>query len=171
MKRVIWMCCLALMMTAGVSFASVIDAPHNETYGIKCSSCHNYSLWWQYSPTTQNPAPSDHTAIVDAVCMTCHSGAGSEPKVLTHSSTVMNSTLHGAWGVGCIACHDPHYQEQLTWVGSATEPYLVTGTISAVTYDSVLNQTAVTYAGATANAKWPAEGTLLSDPDWANKSL
>ncbi|MDD5760007.1 MAG: cytochrome c3 family protein, partial [Desulfobulbaceae bacterium] len=170
MKKLILMCCLVLMTASG-SLAAVIDAPHNDTYGIKCSACHSYSLWWQYSPTTQNPAPNDHTAIVDAVCMTCHSGSGPQPKAMTHSSTVMNSTLHGAWGVGCMACHNPHYQDQLTWAGTATSPYLVTGTINGAVYDSILDQTTITYANATTNVNWPVEGALASDPDWANKSL
>jgi hypothetical protein len=70
-----------------------------------------------------------------------------------------------------MACHNPHYQDQLKWVGSATEPYLVTGTISGVTYNSALEQTTITYANATTNTNWPAVGALVNDPDWTNKSV
>jgi len=164
------LCGLVALLAASVGQSSVIDAPHNETNGIKCSTCHSYSLWWQYSPTTQNSTPN-HTAIVDAVCMTCHSGSGQAPKALTHSSTVMDSTVHGTWGVGCMDCHNPHYQDQLKWVGSVTEPYLVTATISGVTYNTGLDQTTISYTNATSNTNWPASGALSNDLDWSNKSL
>ena len=160
---------LAFVLLAQIASAAVIDAPHN---AITCSTCHSYSLWWQYSPTSQNPPPDDHPAIVDAVCLTCHKdGAGGLPKALTHSSAVINSGLHETWGVGCTACHNPHSQEQLTWVGTTTEPYLITGTISGISYNSSLDQSTITYSAATGNQNWPAEGALSSDPDWGNKSL
>ena len=170
MKRLNLLWSFLFLLLVATAQASVIDAPHNETQKISCSSCHSYSLWWQYSPTTQNPAPNDHTAIVDAVCMKCHGNSGAEAKAMTHSSTMMDSTLHGDWGVGCMACHNPHYQGQLAWVGSV-EPYLVTGTISNVAYDSNLDQSTITYTGATINPNWPAAGDLPTDLDWANKSL
>ncbi|MBU4153690.1 MAG: DUF1566 domain-containing protein [Proteobacteria bacterium] len=156
------------VLISRIAMASVVDAPHNE---ISCSTCHSYSLWWQYSPASQNPGPNDHASIVESVCMDCHDGSRDIPAVTTHSSTVINSTVHGVWGVGCTSCHNPHYQDQLDWVGSATEPYLVTGTILGLTYDSILNQSTIAYGGATENQHWPQVGVLSTDPDWANKSV
>ena len=160
---------LAFILLARVASAAVIDAPHN---AITCATCHSYSLWWQYSPTSLSPPPDDHTAIVDTVCLACHQdGSGGLPKALTHSATVIGSNLHGIWGVGCTACHNPHSQDQLNWIGTATEPYLVTGTISAATYDSVLGVSTISYTTLTGNPNWPAEGVLATDQDWDNKSL
>ena len=161
---------VGVLVMAVVAQASVIDAPHNQTNGINCATCHSYSLWWQYSPTEQSPN-SDHAAISDAVCLSCHNAAGSQPAALTHSSAVINSTLHETWGVGCTACHNPHHQEQLSWVGTATEPYLASGTISTVTYNSSLAQSTIVYANATTKPNWPPSGEEEADPDWANKSL
>lgn len=170
MKMKILICTIMALMAAAAGPAAVIDAPHNETTGIKCASCHSYSLWWEYSPTTLHANP-DHREIVDAVCRGCHSGSGPGPKALTHSSAVMGSTLHDTWGVGCMDCHNPHYQDQLQWVGSATGPYLITGTIAAAAYNADLDQTTVDYSDATSHPHWPAVGTESADPDWANKSL
>ncbi|MDP2107150.1 MAG: hypothetical protein Q8J76_14230, partial [Desulfobulbaceae bacterium] len=83
------------VLISRIAMASVVDAPHNE---ISCSTCHSYSLWWQYSPASQNPGPNDHASIVESVCMDCHDGSRDIPAVTTHSSTVINSTVHGVWG-------------------------------------------------------------------------
>ncbi|MDD5757839.1 MAG: Calx-beta domain-containing protein [Desulfobulbaceae bacterium] len=161
--------CLAFVLLAQITSAAVVDAPHNT---ISCTTCHSYSLWWQYSPTTQSPAPDDHSTIVNTVCMICHKIAtGSVPKALTHSSTIIDSSLHGIWGVGCTSCHNPHYQEQLNWIGTSSEPYLVTGTISTSTYDSHLDQSTISYSNATENQNWPPDGAFDTDQDWGNKSL
>jgi len=159
--------CLVVVLFARLASATVLDAPHNL---ISCSTCHSYSLWWQYSPTSQSQDP-DHTAIVDAVCMTCHNGGSGIPAVATHASTVMNSNLHGIWGVGCTSCHNPHYQEQLHWVGSTSVPYLVTGVISGLTYDESAGLSTISYGEATENLNWPPEGSQSTDVDWGNKSL
>ena len=161
---------VGVLVLAVVAQASVIDAPHNPTNGINCATCHSYSLWWQYSPTEQNPNP-DHEAIRDAVCLSCHSASGGQPAALTHSSAVINSALHETWGVGCTACHNPHQQDQLFWIGTATEPYLASGTISTVTYNGSLDQSTIAYTNATAKPNWPPVGEGEADPDWANKSL
>jgi hypothetical protein len=161
---------LLLTVTAPVH-ALVIDAPHNSANSISCATCHSYSLWWQYSPTNQSSTP-DHAAIVDSVCMTCHDGSHDQPLALTHSSAVVGTVSHGTWGVGCTDCHNPHSQEQLSWVGSGSSPYLVSGTITGVAYsDPPVDQTTITYSVATTNSNWPVAGSASSDPDWANKSV
>ncbi|MDD5759782.1 MAG: hypothetical protein PHI06_11960, partial [Desulfobulbaceae bacterium] len=61
MKRLSLLCSVMLLMAVTTANASVIDAPHNETHGYTCSSCHTYSLWWKYSPTANDPG---YTGIV-----------------------------------------------------------------------------------------------------------
>ena len=153
---------MALAMAA-IGGASVIDAPHNETNGISCTTCHTYSLWWQYSPASATSNP-DKTTVVVALCSTCHGAGGTAPQVLTHSSATIGSTTYGTWSRGCTDCHNPHYQGQLAWIGTTPSPYLVTGSIASVTYDSVAKQSTITYAGATSNVNWPVTA-------WGNKSL
>ncbi|MDA8160602.1 MAG: cytochrome c3 family protein, partial [Desulfobacteraceae bacterium] len=152
-----------MLCAAVASRASVIDAPHNSSNGISCTTCHSYSLWWQYSPATTTSTP-DKATVVNAVCSTCHGAGGTAPQAVTHSSTTIGSTTYGTWSQGCTDCHNPHYQSQLAWIGTTPSPYLVTGSISSVTYDSVANQSTITYAGATSNTNWPVTA-------WNNKSL
>lgn len=168
MNRGVFLCgtLLLLMVTAGQ--AAVTDAPHNDSYGISCTSCHSYSFWWQYSPAQK---ASGFASLVDTMCLDCHDANGSGPNVLTHSSATIGSVSHGTWERACTACHNPHNQDQLAWAGTATTPYLITGTITAVSYDSGSKQTTLTYAEASSNAKWPAVGATAADLDWANKSL
>ncbi|MFW8602265.1 Ig-like domain-containing protein [Desulfobacterota bacterium M19] len=161
---------LVILLVATSAQAYVIDAPHNETNGITCSSCHTYSLWWQYSPSDQRATTPDRNTIVNTVCMQCHNGSGTAPAARTHSSAVIGSPLHGTWGIGCTDCHDPHYQGQLSWVGTPTSPFLITGTINSATYDSAMNQTTIKYSSPTTNTNWPPSGAAASDQDWANKS-
>lgn len=109
------------------NYGSVLDAPHNYTKGISCSSCHSYSVWWQFSPMEQD---SKYSMKADAICFGCHGfGPGAIPVV--HSSSAMNF-LHretlGTWTSKCVDCHNPHKQEQLDWRGTdGTNLYLVTG--------------------------------------------
>jgi len=161
---------LLLWLTAVVAQAAVTDAPHNETNGISCVSCHTYSIWWRYSPAKTQ---SNFVSIVDTICFDCHKDAGTGPKALTHSSAVIGVTTHGTWERACSVCHNPHHQDQLEWAGSATKPYLVTGTISgvSVSYNSVSKETTITYSDATNNLSWPAVGESAEALDWANKSL
>jgi len=156
-----------LWLTAVTGQATVTDAPHNDTNGITCTSCHRYSLWWQYSPAQQQ---TGFATLVDTLCADCHKDGGTGPKVFTHSSTVVNTGNHGDWGRACTACHDPHYQGQLDWSASVPSPYLVTGTILTVAYDSLAKQTTITYDLPTPNPAWPAVGQLADSRDWANKS-
>ena len=158
---------ILLWLTAASAQASVTDAPHNETNDIRCNSCHTYSFWWQYSPAQKQSA---FAALVYTLCNGCHNNTGNGPQVLTHSSEVIVSTNHGSWERACTACHNPHYQDQLTWAGSDPNLYLVTGTITEVSYNSSSKQTTITYNGATTNANWPAIGESAGNRDWANKS-
>ena len=137
---------LVLLAATSVQ-ASVIDAPHNETNGIQCTTCHTYSLWWQYSPTTQNAAPNDRGTLASAICNKCHDGNHSAyPPMLSHSSINTGSTT-GTWNTSCIDCHDPHYQAQLDWSATdAAQLYLITGTIDSVT-DNVNGTSDLGYSG------------------------
>jgi len=134
---------------ATASMASVIDAPHDDSSGVTCSSCHSYSLWWRYSPINQSITPSKST-IVNDVCNKCHDGSKAQiPTQRTHSSTVIGSSLHDVWEIACVDCHDPHFQGQLDWVATnLSYPaglYLVKGTIGAVAIGTVANTTNLSY--------------------------
>ncbi|MDA8159403.1 MAG: hypothetical protein M0T76_01580, partial [Desulfobacteraceae bacterium] len=86
MKRLVSIGGLIMALAvAAIGRASVIDAPHNDTNGISCTTCHTYSLWWQYSPASPTSTPDKATVVV-ALCSTCHGAGGSAPQVLTHSS-------------------------------------------------------------------------------------
>ncbi len=130
----------AIVTTAS---ADIIDAPHNGTNGIVCSDCHTYSVWWQFSPTSQSPAPHSHTDIVDSICTRCHRDGGSALSVNSHSSQGMGNmhrTELGDWSTACTDCHDPHIQAQLYWLGTEdADLLLVTGTIVASSLHAVLN--------------------------------
>lgn len=171
-KQIFSLLCLYLLLTTSTPQASIIDAPHNNNNHIKCGSCHSYSLWWKYSPSTQNIVPG-RDAIINTVCMQCHDIGGTAPLARTHSAAVIGSTTYhsGVWGVGCTTCHNPHLQEQLAWVGTATSPYLITGTIDSVVSNSPqTGQTIVTYSAATTNANWPPEGLTSDNRSWSNKN-
>ncbi len=155
-----------ILLTAATVQASVIDAPHNETNGIQCSTCHTYSLWWQYSPADQSPAPHDHGAIVSAICSRCHDGSHpAYPPMLSHSSTNTGSTT-GTWNTSCTDCHDPHFQAQLDWASTyAAKLYLITGTIDSVT-DNGNGTSSLSYSGAPADN---LTGDWTSRARWSKK--
>ena len=124
---------LAVFLIAKNSFASVTDPPHNPAHGINCGDCHSYSLWWKYSPDTQNTAPgTTHADITNAICSKCHNDSSLYPNVMTHNGT----SYYDGWSLNCVDCHDPHYQAQLAWLNDATNPatieevFLVTGHFS-----------------------------------------
>ena len=161
---------MLLIFTATSIQASVIDAPHNDTNHISCVSCHSYSLWWKYSPNSQHT--SDHKTLVISVCMACHETGGYAPMAKTHSALTMGSTYYdGEWAIGCTECHNPHYQEQLNWIGTSTSPFLINGVITDVAINTPQpGQSTITYSGATTNPGWPAEGAAANDLDWARKN-
>lgn len=151
--------------------ASVIDAPHNQTHQVGCGACHKYSLWWQYSPAKQNTSPS-YEILINSLCLSCHDENGNAPLAKTHSAQVMNSTSYhgGNWSIACTTCHDPHYQDQLNWILSVANPFLVTGTIDSVSVNTELEETTVTYSNASTNESWPSQGLTDQDFDWARKN-
>ncbi|MFW8602369.1 choice-of-anchor Q domain-containing protein [Desulfobacterota bacterium M19] len=121
-----------ICLGAGPANASIIDAPHNETNNISCVNCHNYSLWWQYSPLLSNPQL--RSAKTNTVCLTCHGDSGPEITEVTHASAAIGPAHRAAlgdWSRACIDCHDPHFQDQLNWSQSvpADTLYLVTGAL------------------------------------------
>ena len=117
------------------SYGSVVDAPHNDTWGVTCGDCHSYTLWWQYSPTA---SATNYGTIANVICVNCHA-------YTTHSSTGINP-----WSGKCVDCHSAHYQAQLDWRASnASDLYLVKGKIGVnfsvhdgqTTFDYVLTDT------------------------------
>ncbi|MBU0673893.1 MAG: hypothetical protein KJ950_04550 [Proteobacteria bacterium] len=151
--------------------AYYLDAPHNESNGIYCYTCHTNSAWWwtnlQDPDDPTNPDATTHNAI----CLGCHDPASVTPlkgpaKAVHASSTT--DTSHGTWSTQCTECHDPHYQGQLDWL---TDPnlYLATGDfntgLGALDYNIGGNYTTIGFGSVVAN-----------DPDfnipasWYNKS-
>ena len=160
----------AVALSAGAVGASVIDAPHNETNNIKCGQCHAYSLWWTYSPAASSANPP-YNVIADAVCDTCHGPGKAQFNKVTHSSANMGGdhSVAGPWERKCVDCHNPHFQEQLSYLPGAPDytaadlaqaggVYLAQGTMSAIT-DNGDGTTTFAYAD------------LLTDPAWADMSL
>lgn len=152
--------------------ASVIDAPHNETHAVKCGDCHAYSVWWQYSPAASNTSPP-YTQITNGLCNKCHAPGGSAPNKIGHNWESMaetHDTYLGTWDTKCLDCHNPHYQDQLTWLsvdpGLSSELSLVTGTISAgsLQINSADNTTTLIYKNADGHLNW------LNPALWAEKS-
>ena len=119
---------------AGLSWAAVNDAPHNENSGVTCGRCHSYSVWWRYSPAAALGA-STFGVIANTVCLQCHGDpAGQAPYKKAHSSASFETIQHGDWSTNCVDCHDPHLQAQLNWRDTDSQNlYLVTGTIGADT--------------------------------------
>ncbi len=111
-------------------FAASVDAPHNQTNAIHCSTCHSYSAWWQYSPTDTNSA--GYSNFTSVLCLSCHGANGPAPIMLRHDSANL-SDKHGLWSTACIDCHDPHQQDQLSWRSAYSDAlFLVTGRISTM---------------------------------------
>ncbi len=107
MKKVFLILFITLLI-GSFAQASIIDAPHNETNFVSCSTCHNYSLWWQSSPITDSGV---RETISNAICLNCHEETG-------HSSVGMGDAHRdelGLWSLPCVDCHSVHLQEQLNW--------------------------------------------------------
>ncbi|MDA8159761.1 MAG: cytochrome c3 family protein [Desulfobacteraceae bacterium] len=171
---------LAAVLSMGTARASVIDAPHNDTHGVACGSCHAYSLWWQYSPTS--PSSSAYGTVTDGVCNSCHGPGGAQFQKVSHSSVSMgsahNATL-GDWSTKCVDCHNPHLQQQLSWLpatatfGDGTRAgglYLVEGTISGIT-DNGNGTTTITYTNADAASPWADTSRWTAKEGTAGRGL
>ena len=177
MKEIIFSLCFLLF--AGIANATVLDAPHNETHNIGCNSCHNYSLWWEYSPVKMSPAPKEHHIIVTTLCEKCHFEGAAIPWQVDHSHLGVGDehrTELGDWITACTDCHNPHHQEQLTWNTLVPqELYLVTGEID---FDSIVhsgNETTFDYVNISQglDSYWDSENTTMwaDDPQrWSQKT-
>nr|MBF0223628.1 cytochrome c3 family protein [Desulfobulbaceae bacterium] len=176
MKRLSLLCSIVVLLTATAVQAAVLDAPHNETNGITCNSCHSYSLWWQYSPAEQHSAPN-YAGISTAVCNQCHGDADTYAAHI-HSKASTNPASSYLWAndANCVDCHDPHEQEQLYWKNDAAapeDPFLVTGVVSAGGINVVGNTTEITFDGtALVNLRgtWPMDDVDPLAVDWTNKN-
>ena len=130
------------------NYGSVIDAPHNETRGVKCVDCHSYSLWWKYSPAKTSTTPS-YATISNAVCAKCHGNA-------THASIPA-----GTWAMKCVDCHSAHDQAQVDWrtnTSDANDLYLVKGTITSIPTVTG-GQTTFSYSQVSAKLEWSDTAT------------
>ncbi len=154
-----------LILFSGSAGADIIDAPHNVTNMVSCSSCHKYSLWWRYSPVYGDTM--EHESVTNDVCMTCHASGGSAPYVNFHSSEAIGGQHRdeiGPWSKPCVACHDPHIQAQLDWL--AIDPsvdsklFFVTATIAPNSIIANEETTTFEYIATTVN-----------NEDWADPSL
>ncbi|MDT8335861.1 MAG: hypothetical protein RQ753_09190, partial [Desulfurivibrionaceae bacterium] len=131
---------LLVLCSATSGNALRLDYPHNVDNGIKCYHCHSEDpydgadLWWDgYT------GPDPDGSIYNWICYTrCHAGPDSSyykvdpnsrflgPEKVTHSTTTTGSSNY-SFTTECIACHDPHFQEQIRW--HATDViYVATGT-------------------------------------------
>ncbi len=143
------------------NYGAVLAAPHNETRGIRCASCHSYSLWWQYSPVSG--ADPLYPALATAMCTPCHGQGGAGQWIKEgHGSAAMGGRHRealGTWAVTCIDCHDPHDQGQLEWrTTDAQGLYLVTGTIAGqVTVQG--GETTFAYTADQVKAEWSDRAT------------
>lgn len=164
--NILWGVYLSLLMTS-TAMAMAIDAPHNDTVnGIRCGSCHTYSLWWRFSPAGAATTPS-RGELATTICLQCHNDpSGPIPYKKPHSGISFGaSAQHGDWSTNCTDCHDPHFQAQLDWLGSnGNELYLVTGTIGAAGsfVPNANGTTTFSYTTTTADPLWANPATWLN---------
>ena len=126
----VYLCCLILILFSAVVYVEFsgaqtteADYPHNvSSNNVSCTDCHVQAA----GPDLNLGSPP---MTVDAQCLTCHNEV-SAPFEETHSSLNTSGT-YGTWSVGCITCHDPHNQAQVSTYGP--ESYLYTSTSAAVT--------------------------------------
>ena len=105
------------------------DYPHNESNNVDCTDCHT-------SPRGETSVPGD------GLCLSCHTGTRA-PFENTHSS-LNTSGAYGTWSVGCITCHDPHAQQQVSKYSSSS--YLYSAESTSV--ESGTDFSSITRAGA-----------------------
>ncbi|MEW6429006.1 MAG: hypothetical protein AB1568_13330, partial [Thermodesulfobacteriota bacterium] len=138
---------------------SFLHAPHDQENGISCLSCHQYPFdaWPGY---VKDPGNLDDT-FRNFLCLGCHDGASSAPKMLLHSANVINGRLAG-WTTQCTDCHDPHFQGQLdNHLTDADALYLVKGSIVNVSVDHsdpAHPRSTIGYAGAVNQPGWSDPG-------------
>ncbi|MHB8882716.1 MAG: choice-of-anchor Q domain-containing protein [Thermodesulfovibrionales bacterium] len=99
-----------LLLVAARLSTSATHAPHNETNGVHCDSCH---MTFSQTPEWWNRPPVDiDDQSLNRVCWQagCHDGVA-RPFMKTHSS-LSTSPKYGEWTWLCVTCHDPHQQRQ-----------------------------------------------------------
>ena len=146
-----------LVTQGSTTKGDVLDAPHNSTYGISCSNCHSYSLWFNASPV--NKSASDFISRINVICSQCHSNPLPYHQMKGHNKINMGSEgnpVIGAWEQSCVDCHDPHFQPQLVehYSTDPNELYLVTAEIGgAETFviDEINNTTSFGYSSPMVN--------------------
>lgn len=134
----LFMLLMSIYFAAGDSYA--LDAPHNITKTVACSTCHDASGTaspWRTQPTG---TPYIDNTYANNLCTSCHYATNSDPRfssskyknVETHSSYQTNGTNAGtgAWVMDCRTCHNAHYQAQVTSYPTSTVVSFVTGTAS-----------------------------------------
>jgi len=148
---------------------SVMDAPHNNTYGIKCSDCHSYASYFQYSPIPGSGIEAE--GILEDICNKCHD-ITHESHMISHNKSNMGSENNnniGDWSTSCVSCHDPHKQPQLEYLlTNRDELYLVEGTIGAVSsfrYDELTNETSFELTNVNVN-----NSNYTNENTWINKN-
>ncbi|MEW6427536.1 MAG: CxxxxCH/CxxCH domain-containing protein [Thermodesulfobacteriota bacterium] len=144
---------LVVLLLPGEAQTSFLHAPHNETNGISCQSCHEYPLAGGVWPGEFPPAsPTADDTFSNFICLRCHDGSNPQaPAMALHSSLVVQGSYN--FTTECVSCHDPHFQAQLQWALSYPDQlYLVTGRVIDVIPQD--NTTVIRYAGVQAAANW-----------------
>lgn len=182
MKRLALLVSLALLTVVGTTAttqAYYLDAPHNESNGIYCYTCH-------MSPAYALPAGTGTDAArLNMVCLQCHGDSPTSvvyknrtldfnamrgPVKKLHASSSSTSTKFGTWTTLCTQCHDVHFQGQLDWTDDSL--YLAKGTLAGDNgaYNVVANSTTVAITAPVANpsgsgwddtSKWISKGASV----------
>ncbi len=156
---------LVLMTVIILSLSSVlfaIDPPHNNapSTNVSCLNCHN--------PGINLSMPGIDNTPTNIICRNCHNEGGSAAAAATHSAYQTGDSeaqkyWGGAWTNQCIACHNPHTQEQArSYPGTyPSGAWLYTGTIAS----SMSNSITVSGTPWTSN-QW--QGYILHPKAWSN---
>jgi alpha-tubulin suppressor-like RCC1 family protein len=128
---------IVLLLLLACNVHAGLDAPHNDSNGIGCDSCHDVtSSQPKLMPawTAHAPADIDDTPF-NSLCLSCHNDVVA-PYVKTHSS-LQGSDNYGNWTVECWICHNQHTQDQNNVNGSSHGQFIrekirldnITGTV------------------------------------------
>ena len=104
------------------------DYPHNENNSVMCSDCH-----------ISEPPDRTTSASGDELCGKCHMGSNPKATINKPHSSLDTSGTYGTWSVGCITCHDPHAQQQVSTYGSSSYLYSAASTsvVSGTDYSTI----------------------------------
>lgn len=143
-----------LFFTSFAFAASFLNAPHTESNGVFCKDCHEHPFanW----PGAVPAVPTIDETVKNFVCLKCHGPNGGAPTKAMHSSLTMNGTE--LWTAECVACHDPHFQSQLSrFTVDGAELYLITGLINNLTPQGTT--TRIQYTGTYIKPAWSDTAT------------